>query len=86
MSANAAPARKSLETLSFEQALSELETIVRSLETGEAPLDQSISAYERGVALKAHCEGKLREAQMKIEQISVSPEGQVTTKPMNEEF
>lgn len=77
---------KAVENLSFEEALGELETIVRSLESGEAPLDQSINAYERGVKLKTHCESKLRDAQMKIEQISVDPDGTVQTKPMNEDF
>jgi len=68
-----------VDTLKFEDALAELETIVRALEGGKAPLDESISAYERGIALKTHCEKRLREAQMKIDRITISPDGAVST-------
>ena len=74
-----------LQTLSFEQALSELETIVRGLEKGETPLEQSIDAYERGVALKKHCEQKLKDAQAKIEKITVSADGSLGTQPLDAE-
>jgi len=57
--------------MSFEDALSELEKIVRQIEDGRGKLDEAISAYERGVALKRHCDSKLKEAQAKIEQITV---------------
>jgi exodeoxyribonuclease VII small subunit len=57
--------------MSFEDALNELEKIVRQIEDGRGKLDEAISAYERGVALKRHCESKLKEAQVKIEQITV---------------
>ncbi|MSO70510.1 MAG: exodeoxyribonuclease VII small subunit [Alphaproteobacteria bacterium] len=67
--------------MSFEDALAELETIVRSLESGEAKLDSAIEAYERGVALRRHCETKLREAQAKVERIQLTPEGGVEAKP-----
>ncbi|MFA5591835.1 MAG: exodeoxyribonuclease VII small subunit [Micavibrio sp.] len=70
-----------IEKLSFEAALEELETIVRALETGRAPLEESIASYERGVALKNHCERKLSEARLKIEKISLSPDGAVKTEP-----
>ncbi len=73
-----------IETLSFEAALQELEKIVGDLETGKASLEDSIGAYERGVALKKHCESKLREAQAKIEKISVSPDGQISTTDFEE--
>lgn len=76
---------KALESLSFEEALTELENIVRSLETGEAPLEKSIGAYERGVQLKTHCESKLRDAQAKIEKISVSADGSIKTQPLDQE-
>ena len=66
-------------TMSFEDALSELEKIVRQIEDGRGKLDDAISAYERGVALKRHCESKLKEAQAKIEQITVSESGVGTT-------
>lgn len=72
-----------VETLSFETALSELETIVRDLETGKAALEESIGAYERGVALKQHCERKLREAQAKIEKITVGADGKIGTAPFD---
>jgi exodeoxyribonuclease VII small subunit len=61
--------------LSFEDALAELEQIVKNLEAGKTNLDDMVVAYERGTLLKNHCETKLREAQMKIEQISLAPDG-----------
>ena len=57
--------------MSFEDALNELEKIVRQIEDGRGKLDEAITAYERGVALKRHCESKLKEAQTKIELITV---------------
>jgi exodeoxyribonuclease VII small subunit len=72
-----------LEKLSFEEALAELETIVRDLETGKAPLEKSIQSYERGIALKQHCETKLRDARAKIEKITVGKDGSVSTKPFD---
>jgi len=74
-----------VERLTFETALSELEGIVRGLEKGDTPLEQSISAYERGMSLKAHCEKKLREAQAKIETITINKDGTVKTAPFGEE-
>jgi len=76
---------KAVEKLSFEDALEELETIVRKLEAGEAPLEDSIAAYERGTALKRHCEDKLREAQIKIEKISISDDNTINTQPLDPE-
>ena len=61
--------------ISFEDALRELETIVASLERGDVSLDDAISAFERGTALKAHCQARLEEARMKVEQIRVPAEG-----------
>jgi exodeoxyribonuclease VII small subunit len=58
-----------LTTLSFEDALAELERIVRGLEGGQQRLEDAISAYERGSALRRHCETKLREAEMRVEKI-----------------
>ena len=66
--------------MSFEAALAELEGIVKKLEAGEGKLEEAIKAYERGTALKSHCEAKLREAQAKIDQIIVSPDGAVGSK------
>ncbi len=74
---------KAVETLSFEEALRELETIVRALETGDTALEESIKAYERGTALKIHCENKLKEAQAKIEKISISNDGSINTQPLD---
>lgn len=69
------PPRKVSE-LSFEEALAELETIVANLEQGKATLDAAISSYERGAALKQHCEAKLREAREKVERITLDAAGQ----------
>ena len=65
-----------IEALSFEAALAQLEAIVRSLETGTAPLDESIELYQRGDRLKRHCEARLKVAQERIEQISIGADGQ----------
>lgn len=64
-----------IKDLSFEDALDELEAIVRNLETGQTKLDDSINAYERGVALKKHCEKRLGDARLKIEKISLDSNG-----------
>ena len=61
--------------------MAELETIVRELESGKAALAESIEKYERGTALKNHCEIKLREAQSKIEKISINTDGSLSTAP-----
>ena len=76
-------APNALEKMSFEEALDELETIVRDLETGKAPLEKSISSYERGIALKQHCETKLRDARAKIENITVGKDGSLSAKPFD---
>ena len=65
-----------VEEMSFEQALAELETIVRTLEQGSAPLDESIELYQRGDRLKRHCEARLKDAQLRVEKIVVGPDGQ----------
>ena len=64
-----------ISTLSFENALAELESIVQKLESGQAALEDSIALYERGAALKAHCETTLKAAQEKIEKIVVGADG-----------
>jgi exodeoxyribonuclease VII small subunit len=56
-------------SLTFEQALAELEQIVARLESGQAPLDQSIDLYERGARLKAHCEARLKDANLRVQKI-----------------
>ena len=61
--------------MSFEDALRALEDVVRKLETGEVPLDDSISLYERGEALRKHCQARLDAAQARIEKIVAGPDG-----------
>ena len=68
-----APEQK--EELTFEAALARLEEIVRTLERGEAPLDQSIELYQEGDKLKRHCEARLKSAQARIEQIAFGSDG-----------
>ena len=67
--------------LSFEEALAELQELVKRLERGDNKLEEAIKAYERGAALKRHCEAKLREAQLKVEKIVLSPDGTVAAEP-----
>jgi exodeoxyribonuclease VII small subunit len=55
--------------MSFEDAMAALEAIVNRLEGGEAPLEEAIGLYERGAALKAHCEAKLKAAELRVEKI-----------------
>jgi exodeoxyribonuclease VII small subunit len=70
--------------MSFEQAMAELERVVGQLERGDVPLDQSIALYERGAALKKHCEAKLKAAEEKVSQITLDGDGQPTgTAPFN---
>ena len=67
--------------LSFEQALAELEKTVPELESGQAPLERSIEVYERGAALKAHCEAKLEAARLRVEKIVVGAQGTLGSEP-----
>jgi len=64
-----------IKEMSFEVALAELENIVSKLESGQAPLQESIAIYERGEALKTHCDKLLKTAEAKIEKITLSKEG-----------
>lgn len=73
---------KDIAAMSFEDALSELEQIVKRLEEGKIRLDDAIASYERGAALKNHCEAKLREAQAKVEKIVPGPAGAVGSEPV----
>jgi len=73
-------------TLSFEKALAELEGIVEKLESGKVDLEQSISIYERGEALKKHCEKLLKDAEARIEKITLKPDGTPSgTEPLDVE-
>ncbi len=69
---------KPVDKMSFEEALAELDTIVRQLEAGDVELDTSIAMYERGAALKAHCEHRLKAAELKVEQIVQGAAGPTT--------
>jgi exodeoxyribonuclease VII small subunit len=69
-----------IETMSFEAALDELERLVARLESGQASLEDSITLYERGAKLKAHCDARLKSAQMRVDQIVESPSG-ITLEP-----
>jgi exodeoxyribonuclease VII small subunit len=75
MPKNAAPA---VEHLSFEQAMDELDQLVRRMESGELSLDESIAAYRRGAELARHCQGRLANAEQEIKQL----EGDLL-KPLN---
>ena len=65
-----------IKDMSFEDALTELEGIVKKLERGDAKLEESIDIYQRGAKLKAHCEGKLKDAQMKVQKIVLDGKGE----------
>ena len=67
--------------MSFEDALAELEQIVRRLEGGQVKLDEAIMSYERGAQLKRHCERKLNEAQQRVDRIVIGPEGAIGVEP-----
>ena len=62
-----------IKNMSFEEAMAELESIIKKMEVGDIKLDQSVAFYERGVALKGHCENILKSAKLKIEKIQLKP-------------
>ncbi|HUD29057.1 MAG TPA: exodeoxyribonuclease VII small subunit [Novosphingobium sp.] len=66
---------QTIDTLSFEDSLRALETIVRQLESGDVPLEDSISLYEKGEKLRQHCQKRLDAAQARIERIVAGPDG-----------
>lgn len=70
----------------FEAALAQLEDIVRQLEKGDVPLDKSVEIYERGEALKRHCEALLKRAEARIQKITLGPDGRAAgTAPLDVE-
>lgn len=71
--------------LSFEDALQELEEIVRELESGSGDLDKAIEAYGRGVHLKRYCEARLKDAQAKIDKIVLDADGDLDSEPLDAE-
>lgn len=73
-----------LSDMSFEDALRALEDVVRRLESGEVPLDESIALYERGEELRRHCQARLDKAQARIEKIVAGPDGKpASTQPFD---
>ncbi|MEM9966532.1 MAG: exodeoxyribonuclease VII small subunit [Pseudomonadota bacterium] len=75
--------QKPVDEMSFETAMSELEAVLAQLERGEVALEESIALYERGAALKARCEAKLKEAEEKVAAITFDGDGvPVGTKPV----
>ncbi len=72
----------SLSQLSFEDALAELETIVRGLEGGQQKLEDAITCYERGAALRRHCEAKLAQAEMRVQAIVERVDGMPELRPL----
>jgi exodeoxyribonuclease VII small subunit len=75
-----------IKELSFERALKELEAIVGRLERGDVELEESIAIYERGDALKAHCDQLLKQAEAKVERLTFGPDGTPkATEPFNPE-
>jgi exodeoxyribonuclease VII small subunit len=79
--ADAVPADPAVAALSFEDALAELEKIVRGLEGGQQKLEDAIGAYERGARLRAHCEAKLAEAEARVQAIVAAADGSVSLRP-----
>ena len=79
----AEPTQTDVKSMSFEAALKELEDIVGKLEGGKAPLAESIAIYERGEALKSHCEGLLKAAEARIEKITLKNGNPVGTEPLD---
>tara|TARA_B100000676_G_C18088571_1_gene857330 strand:+ start:6409 stop:6657 length:249 start_codon:yes stop_codon:yes gene_type:complete len=75
--------KNEIDKMTFEEALKSLEEIVSQLDSGEVDLDKAVEAYERGTNLKAHCEKKLKEAQLRIEKIEVDKEGEITAKNLD---
>ena len=70
--------------LTFERAIEELESIVKRLEDGEVPLEESVAIYERGEALKRRCEELLRQAEARVDKITTDASGKVTgTEPLD---
>jgi exodeoxyribonuclease VII small subunit len=72
---------EAIEGLSFEAAMAELEAVVRKLESGQVALEESIALYERGAALRAHCDARLRAAEERIEMIRASEGRAIGTTP-----
>jgi exodeoxyribonuclease VII small subunit len=78
--------KEDIGAMSFEMAMAELEQIVAKLEKGDVELEESISHYERGEALRAHCDALLKKAEAKVEKITLSADGKPSgTEPLDVE-
>ena len=77
------PAPVPVDDMNFETALKELETIVGRLEQGEVDLEDSIALYERGQALRAHCDKKLKTAEGRLEKIVQGAKGVEGVEPLD---
>jgi len=73
-----------IEALSFEEAFRELETTVARLEAGDLSLEESLALFERGMALAARCEAQLDQAEQRVQQLAVRPNGRIETVPFEE--
>lgn len=69
---------KPIDEMSFEEAMAELEAVVQKLESGRAPLEESIDLYERGAALKTRCEARLKDAELRVRKIIQGADGEAT--------
>ncbi|MHA1550271.1 MAG: exodeoxyribonuclease VII small subunit [Alphaproteobacteria bacterium] len=74
-----------LNKLTFEEAMTQLEQVIQKMDSAEVKLEDSVALYERGIALKKVCEDKLKSARLKIEKITLSPDGKAKTEPFNPE-
>jgi len=77
--------KKKIEEMSFEEAMSELQTIVRNIETGKDNLEDIIRNYERGNSLKEFCDKKLKEAKLRIDKIVKKQDGGLSLEPLDKE-
>lgn len=77
--------KKKISEMSFEEAMSELQNIVRNIETGKDNLEDIIQSYERGNALKELCDKKLKEAKLRIDKIVQKADGEVSLEPLDKE-
>lgn len=76
---------QSVNQLSFEEALCELETLARRLEEGKCPLDEAVKTFERGVSLKNHCDQMLKNAKLKVDKILSNADGSISLQPFTVE-
>lgn len=89
MTTTKAPAKNfaDIKEMTFERALKELESIVGRLERGDVELEESIAIYERGEALREHCDKLLRQAEAKVEKLTIGPDGRPKgTEPLDPAF